>query len=224
MDIAEALVRVPYPGRALLVARHDTGGLSLVYVLTGRSRASRERVLVAEGEELLVRPASTSDPDPLRHYRAVRRTSTCFVAGNGDHVDQLAAQVEDGIDPQEALCRMRPEPDALRTARLAAVIPTSVGGVLVGAARALPAPGCFDHVIVRAGEIPRGLGCGIRTYGGSRDAPSVAAEPTWVEVASPPEALVEAVWSALDPRVRIAVAGRMLAPDASWVIVGGLNG
>lgn len=224
MDAAEALARVPYPGRGVLVGRHGGGGLSLAYVLTGRSPASRERVLAADGEGLLVRPASQAGPDPLRHYQAVRRASGFLVAGNGDHVEQLATLVEDGIAPNEALWRLRPEPDELRTARLAAVVDATAGEILVGAARALPAPGGFDHVVLRVGEIPQGWGCLVVTYGGAPEAPSVDGRPTWVEVGRSLGEDLAAMWSALDARFRVALAGRSLAPGAPWAIVGGGTG
>lgn len=224
MDVTEALARTPYPGRALLVARHAADGLCLVYLLTGRSSASRERVLVADGEELLVRPTGPQAADPLRHYRAVRRAAGYLIAGNGEHVDQLAALVDDNVAPHDALWRLRPEPDALGTARIAAIVDLSGGEILVGAARALPGPDGFDHVTLRVGDVPTGWGCLIATYAGAPDAPSVDARPAWVEVGGSLDDGVASAWSVLDPRFRVAVAGRAVAPVAPWVIVGGGNG
>ena len=55
----------------MLWARTLSGATCGAYFLTGRSPASRSRVLLRGDDKLIVAPAGEHDYDPLRHYAAV---------------------------------------------------------------------------------------------------------------------------------------------------------
>jgi IMP cyclohydrolase len=213
--LAEALGAIAYPGRGVVVARTAGEGLCYAYLVTGRSEASRDRQLVGVGDQLVVEARTASSVDPLRHYRAARGASRYDVVGNGDHVDQLVDLLDDEVPPFEALRGLRPEPDGLRTARLAALVERRCGAVVLGAARATPAG--EDHLVLVADQVPPGWGCLLTTYvGGDASAPAVGGLPAWVEVPADAAQLGEAVWGALDPTVRVAIAVRPLPGDGRW--------
>ena len=88
-SVSGALKANDYPGRGLVLARTDRDGICVVYFLTGRSRASRERVLVRDGDALDARPRSATGFDPLRHYRAATVGPDWCVIGNGGQVDAV---------------------------------------------------------------------------------------------------------------------------------------
>ena len=219
VDLTEALAAAPYPGRGLAVVRCGNGALGLVCWLTGRSEASRERLLRASGPDLFVQDRRGGQAsDPLRHYRASRQVHGYDVVGNGDHVDHLAAAIEQRAGAIAAWCAEQPEPDApLHTARLLAVVERTSEAVYLTAVRR-GAAGVAEHVGLRVAELPAGKGLAMVTYRGDPAAPHVWAEPIWIEVAHALEDQLAATWAALDPRFRVAVACRSLEADATWTV------
>lgn len=225
MEMPEALAEARYPGRGLAVVRCGNGALGLVYWLTGRSEPSRERALVASGLDLIVQDRRTGQAsDPLRHYRASLRIHRYDVVGNGDHVDHVAAALEESPRAIEAWWSEQPEPDPpLHTARILAIIERASEIVYLTAARRGTA-GVAEHVALRVAEVPAGRGLAMVTYRGDPARPEPWAAPMWIEVAHALDEQLAATWASLDARYRVAVAGRYLEAD-SWTIpvVEGIN-
>lgn len=225
MDLREALAGARYPGRGVAVVRCGDGALALLYWLTGRSQASRERVLRAHGLDLVVQDQGGRRAfDPLRHYWAARRVHRYDVVGNGDHVDHVAVALEDQAGAIGAWWDEQPEPDPpLRTARLLAVVDRTSEVAYLAAARRGKA-GVAEHVGLRVATVPSGAGLAMVTYRGDPAQPEPWAEPVWIEAAGTLDDQMAATWEALDGRYRVAIAGRYLEGDATWRIpdVGGV--
>ena len=219
VDLTEALTAAPYPGRGLAIVRCGNGALGVVYWLTGRSTPSRERVLRASGPDLFVQDRRRGQAsDPLRHYRASRQVHGYDLVGNGDHVDHLAAALEQRAGAIAAWWAEQPEPDApLHTARLLGVVERTSETVYLAAVRRGTAD-VAEHVGLRVAELPPGRGLAMATYRGDPGAPHVWAEPIWIEAAPALEDQLAATWAALDPRFRVAVACRSLEADATWTV------
>lgn len=215
----EALTGAPYPGRGLAVVRCGNDALALLYWLTGRSQPSRERVLRADGLDLVVQDRNTRRAfDPLRHYRAARRVQRYDVVGNGDHVDHMAVALDDQAGAIDAWWNEQPEPDPpLHTARILAIVDRTSEVAYLTAARRGPV-GVAEHVGVRVAEVPSGGGLAMVTYRGDPAQPEPWAEPVWIEVAETLDDQLVATWEALDARYRVAIAGRYLEGDATWTI------
>ncbi|WP_284291820.1 IMP cyclohydrolase [Luteimicrobium album] len=146
--MSDVLVPGTYPGRVVVLARTPVGELLGGVALTGRSRRSRERVLVPDDGALVVAPAfpgpgsgraagsSLTARDPLRHYTAAVSDDTWTVFGNGDHVETVAKRLATGTDPRLALDGLEYEPDPpIFTPRITAVVERATGHAWLGAAR-----------------------------------------------------------------------------------------
>lgn len=209
-DLHDVLAGNVYPGRGL-VCVGTAGGMLLGYFVTGRSPASQQReVRRASSGDLIVAPLGEGADDPLRHYAAATQSAEWLVCGNGRQVSVVMERLATGLTPTVALDDLEHEPDdPIFTDRITAVVSRRGPVVAVlGAARrsagrrstsdiltaTLRAPAVGDAVllatyrsdglVIEKGEFCREVAC---------DAGDV-------------EGLMEALWSALDPRYRVAVA------------------
>jgi IMP cyclohydrolase len=216
-SVSEILQSRPYPGRGVLAARTATGERCLVYFLTGRSPASREReiVVLADGD-VAVRSTGDGQPaDALRHYVAAAQRDGVVVVGNGSQVVPLAEALARGADPLDAWSAHSYEPDEpIYTPRIWASTTTDPDGpVLLGyATRSARAAGDVDRVIWAPGRLAAGDGTLMSTYDGSAANVRTARVPEDVSTAAASlDELLTEVWSALDPDLRVAALA--LSPD-----------
>lgn len=120
-NLGKTLSTFEYPGRLIVIGSPaETGGVIVVYAVTGRSPSSRARKLIRDGDSVLVRPLDdevlkTGDPD-LLIYPAVRTVPGALAVSNGKHTDDAAAHMPEKTDPvavlNAALDRWDYEPDA----------------------------------------------------------------------------------------------------------------
>ena len=77
----------PYPGRQLFIGNNGNGNPSFVYLVTGRSMGSRERIATRMENKIIMGPIGNQAYDPLRHYSAVAYDSNSgiIVISNGIH-------------------------------------------------------------------------------------------------------------------------------------------
>ncbi len=67
----------PYPGRQLFLGLTAENKPAFIYLVTGRSAASRERIATPKGDSIIMGPISPDIPyDWLRHYMAVKVDNT----------------------------------------------------------------------------------------------------------------------------------------------------
>lgn len=198
-----------YPGRGILVARTADDGRCIVYFMTGRSPASRDRALVRDGSSLYARAHSAADHDPLRHYRSVTVGPRWCVVGNGDQVDVIATNLET-MSPTDAVQGIDYEPDPpLRTPRISVVAPRGGGAVVLAASRAsVLNPATTNVTCLTLGELAVGCGVLVTTYR-SRGTEVVDTSHPPVEVsvdAATADELLAEVWAALPTELRVAAA------------------
>jgi IMP cyclohydrolase len=208
-EFADALAGNDYPGRGLVLARTARQGICVVYFMTGRSPASRDRVLAREGDALYVRPRSATGFDPLRHYRAVTVGPDWCVIGNGDQVDTVTANVKT-LPPAAAVQGIEFEPDPpLRTPRITVVVPREPGPMLMARSRAsVLDPGRTLVSTVTVDDLAPGRGLLTTTYlSWDQEVVSTSHPPAEVAVtAAGADDLLDIVWSALPADLRVAAA------------------
>lgn len=120
MRIDEYLSAIDYPGRIIAVGTGVNGEQVLCYAITGRSRNSRNRVLVLEDGMLRTKPYDAllvEDPS-LIIYNAMREKDGTVILTNGDQTDTIY----EALSLNEALMKRTYEPDEPNfTPRISAV-------------------------------------------------------------------------------------------------------
>lgn len=123
----------PYPGRQLFIGLTANGRPALVYLVTGRSPQSRERLAVAVDDGIRIGPLGQQEYDPLRHYTGVKFDTLTDIAvvSNGIQTEaifetyRLLFNTQHSPTP-EYLAKIMDgagsEPDSLDTPRIAGVI------------------------------------------------------------------------------------------------------
>lgn len=209
-DLRTLLASNPYPGRGVLCARTWSGEVLGGYFLTGRSAASRDRSLRADGAELVVEPAVPAGHDPLRHYTAAVSTGSWLVFGNGEQVVRVASRLRAGDSPADALGGLEYEPDPpIRTSRITALLSRDGGRTAVlGAAR--PSSGsrvAANVMTLTVRDLEPGEAVLMTTYHSDGEAVLTAApyEEAVIAARNGTE-LLDEVWDALEPAFRIAAA------------------
>ncbi|MFC7622118.1 IMP cyclohydrolase [Microlunatus sp. GCM10028923] len=216
-SVRQALADNDYPGRGLLVTRTPADGLCIVYFMTGRSAASRERVLVLDGDSLYARPRGVTEHDPLRHYRAASAGPDWCVVGNGDQVDTVITNLAT-MGPAQAVQGIEYEPDPpLRTPRITVVAPRTAGGpVLIAGSRASVLTPEQTYVsTVTVNDVAVGSGVLTTTYlSADRQVLATHQAPAEVTVAAADaQELLDLVWSSLADDLRVAAA--VIRPTAT---------
>lgn len=208
-DLAAVLADRPYPGRVIVVAR-TAAGVACAYAATGRSEASRQRrIRLTEEGDLLVEPTVGDANDPLRHYRAVRRTAEHFVLSNGTQTDPVADRLAGGAPPSVALEDLEYEGDPpIYTPRITAVVDTREQVWLSAAHRGSDDRASSDTIVTRVGALEVGDGVLLSTYSGPVADPITNRIPVSITVSAATHAeLAEQLWDGLDAERRVLVAG-----------------
>lgn len=207
-----------YPGRGIVLRRPAAGELEWLYFLTGRSDASKARRFALRDGSLTVAPLDPgTDHDDLRHYPCVTTVAAGggdrLVIGNGDHVAQLAHALAGGAALVDAVAPIEPEPDALHTPRIAAVV--SADDVWIAAV--LRSAGATERRVEQIHLTPGGA-LVLHTYAGSIDEP-IGTAPTFRFGLRADEPLPDLVWDALHPDHRVALAtGTLAGPEPTRVL------
>ncbi|WP_329560810.1 IMP cyclohydrolase [Kitasatospora sp. NBC_01266] len=209
-QVHEVVAGNRYPGRGVLWARTLDGALCGGYFLTGRSAASKARVLRRGDGELIVAPTTEPAHDPLRHYVAARQRGGWLVFGNGEQVAAVSDRLQEGRTPAEALAGLEYEPDPpIFTPRITVAVDLGSGqDAWFGAARRSAGGRASADLLTLA---VRGLEPGdavlMTTY--RSDGQQVTTGEPFREArtgAADPGELLEEVWTALAPEFRVAAA------------------
>jgi len=169
----------PYPGRQLFIGLTAQGAPALIYLVTGRSPASRERRAVTRDNGVIMGPIGNAPYDALRHYTAVKYDDASGVATvtNGIQTEAIyeTYRLLHNVDsaPTAAYIQMtmegaKSEPDSLNTPRIGAVI-TQAGGkpVLIAAIKRVDVPA--ETFVM---EPKPGAFAGVSTYQGDMEKPA----------------------------------------------------
>jgi IMP cyclohydrolase len=209
-QVHEVVAGNRYPGRGVLWARTLSGALCGGYFLTGRSAASKARVLRRGDAELIVSPAGQFEFDPLRHYVAARERGGWLVFGNGEQVAVVADRLQEGRSPAEAMGGLEYEPDPpIFTPRITVVADLHSGrDVWFGSARrSRGGRAAADVLTLGIRDLEPGDVVLMTTY--CSDGQHIATGEPFLEArteAAGRDELLEEVWAALTPGLRVAAA------------------
>jgi IMP cyclohydrolase len=208
----EVLRGNPYPGRGVLWCRTGDGSTFGAYFLTGRSPASQARTLHRTPKgELIVAPSDDSRAqDHLRHYVAARQSGDWLVFGNGEQIAIVANRLTVGQTPTLALDGLDYEPDPpIFTPRLTVIADgRGDGPVWFGAARRSGGDrAATNRMTLQISDLQPGEGVLMTTY--RSDGQEIATGEPFTEVRTGADSrgeLLEELWSALAPQLRVAAA------------------
>lgn len=114
-DIKKLLSENTYPGRGIIIGKSADGKYAVTaYFIMGRSENSRNRVFVAEGEDVRTKaydPSKLKDPSLIIYY-PVRKYENKLIVTNGDQTDTVYESLKDGGCFTKALRTREFEPDA----------------------------------------------------------------------------------------------------------------
>lgn len=114
-DIKKLLSENTYPGRGIIIGKSKDGKYAVTaYFIMGRSENSRNRVFVAEGEDVRTKaydPSKLKDPSLIIYY-PVRKYENKLIVTNGDQTDTIYNSIKEGGCFIKALRTREFEPDA----------------------------------------------------------------------------------------------------------------
>ena len=114
-DIKKLLSENTYPGRGIIIGKSSDGKYAVsAYFIMGRSENSRNRVFVAEGEDVRTKaydPSKLKDPSLIIYY-PVRKYENKLIVTNGDQTDTVYESLKEGGCFCKALRTREFEPDA----------------------------------------------------------------------------------------------------------------
>ena len=203
-----------YPGRGIALGKTPDGVPVAVYFIMGRSVNSRNRMFIADEDDLFIRindPAKLDDPS-LILYRPVRRLKDNLIVTNGDQTDTIHDALAQGGTFQAALDTRQHEPDAPHfTPRISGLLPLDDGPVLLSVLRAHDASGEHCDRLTFAYDLQPGEGRFVHTY--LRDGnplPSFAGEPARINIPSDIQAFADEIWRSLNADNRVALYVRQM--------------
>jgi len=169
----------PYPGRQLFVGLNPAKVPTLVYLVTGRSPASRERMAIARDNGIIIGPIGNTAYDPLRHYTAIKFDDASGIAAvsNGIQTDAIfeaykllhnVGTAPDASFIEKLMEGAKAEPDSLNTPRISAVITkTGEAPAIIVSIKKHDMPAKSFIVKPEAGVLT-----GISTYTGDMEKPT----------------------------------------------------
>jgi len=226
----EALAKMEYPGRLIIIGRDSAGEHNLVvYAITGRSPASQARGLVRVGEDTIKtqitdRAVLRTGNESLLIYNCIRRVRRDLAVSNGAQTDLIAKTMQDLRDrkvstsPVDILAKTFGRPHLMAPTREGEGIdlssyepdapnftPRISGCVMNGAALIIVKRGPDGSALRRHFEVPLVPGKGklIATYSGENTdpLPSFRGRPLDVElIGKTAEEVAETVYESMAPQ------------------------
>jgi IMP cyclohydrolase len=201
-ELREVLHSRTYPGRGLLAVRLPDERLYVAYFLTGRSAASRSRVLeTLPSGGVQVKDTSGGHHDDLRHYVPAVHGDQWTVIGNGDQVEPLSSALESGLDPASAWSAHTYEPDPpIFTPRIWLAVRRSDSALIFGSARMSErSDGSADRLLWTPEALPVGEGVLMTTYEGTAERVATSGTPVSTDVShTDRESLLDGIWGSLE--------------------------
>jgi Archaeal IMP cyclohydrolase len=208
--LKDVLADNDYPGRGVLWCTTGDGTTFGAYFLTGRSPASQARTLHhTTAGELIVTPSDAREHDHLRHYVAACQSPDWLVFGNGEQVSTVADRLACGQAPLQALDGLDYEPDPpIFTPRLTVIADNEGVRAWFGAARHSAGDRTATNWLnLHISDLPPNQGVLMTTY--HSNGQEVATGAPFAEIRTTAETssdLLDELWSALPPQLRIAAA------------------
>jgi phosphoribosylglycinamide formyltransferase-1 len=208
MDLYQLLEKNRYPGRGILVGLSKENKAVIAYFIMGRSQNSRNRVFLAEGQDLKTEafdPSLVEDPS-LIIYSPVRSVGRDLIVTNGDQTDTIYDYLNQGKSFEEALQTRQYEPDEPNyTPRISALVHSEkpFGYTLSILKRT---DGECERLFYNYGKIKKGIGHLIHTYAtDGSPLPSFAKEPHEVSLEGDIDTFSKKLWDSLDNENKISL-------------------
>ena len=170
----------PYPGRQLFVGMTANSEPAFIYLVTGRSPASRERIATPMGDSIIMGPMGDAPYDWLRHYMATKVDNAIglLAVTNGIQTEAIFEMYKllyhCGKQPNDSFIKKIMdgadfEPDSISTPRISGVVMNPPGKT---------GPVYYVSIVTNgrpaaAWEVKPGAGVfyGVSTYHGDIDNP-----------------------------------------------------
>ncbi len=209
-DMEHLLSNNPYPGRGVMMGMSPSGESAVVaYFIMGRSKNSRNRVFVQDGDgvRILAHDLSKVEDPSLIFYRPILETAHSLVLTNGDQTDTIYEHLTRGGSAISALNTRKHEPDGPHfTPRISGVLDKATGEFMLSILRASDDEGERCDRLYFNYAARKGFGRFIHTYlGDENPLPSFTGEPREVPVLEDIEAFAKSLWAHLNPDYRVAL-------------------
>lgn len=221
IDIFQDLRSNTYPGRGIVIGMSEDGKSAVTaYFIMGRSVNSRNRVFVAEGENLRTQahdPALLTDPSLVIYY-PVRAFDGGLIVTNGDQTDTIHGSIAahpdcpvSGAFTQALLTRtFEPDPP-LYTPRISGIIDYKDGGCWLSILKSTDGdPTAAQRQFFSYEPMP-GVGHFIHTYKCDGDpAPSFEGEPKAVNISGDIDTFANGLWESLNEDNKVSLFVRFI--------------
>lgn len=224
INISEDLKSNAYPGRGIVIGKSQDGQCAVTaYFIMGRSVNSRNRVFVAEGENLRTQahdPALLTDPS-LVIYFPVRMFPGGMIVTNGDQTDTIYNLLSTEAQSTPGCCFVRAlrtrtfEPDPpLYTPRISGILEWKEGDFTYKLSILKSTggdPAATQRQFFEYDSLP-GLGHFIHTYkcDGNPVVPSFEGEPKPVAISGDIDSFTNELWDSLNPDNKISLFVRYI--------------
>ena len=210
--VGTLLGKIDYPGRGIIVGKSKNGRNAVIaYFITSMSEAGKNRVIVEQGDEVVVHSlglSASSDFGPAT-YSPVKPYKDMIIVSSGDHTDTVFRAAANGDSFIKALESRRHESDSPNfTPRICAVAELNGQNYTYKMAilRSVNENGTVCQRNFYCYEPENGLGHLIRTYKcAGIPVPSFDTEPERVKIPDDINAFSNDVWENLDPEIRVSL-------------------
>lgn len=208
-----------YPGRGIVVGKTPNGKKAVIaYFIMGRSENSRNRVFVAEGDEVIRTKAfdeSKLEDPSLIIYAPMRVLGNKTIVTNGDQTDTIYELMDKQMTFEQALRTREFEPDAPNyTPRISSVLHVEKGtfnyAMSILKSNNGDPTACNRYTFAYTNPLP-GEGHFIHTYKcDGNPLPSFVGEPKLVEIIDDMDEFTKLVWESLNEDNKVSLFVRYI--------------
>ncbi len=216
-DIKKLLSENTYPGRGIIIGKSKDGKYAVTaYFIMGRSVNSRNRVFVAEGEDVRTKaydPSKLKDPSLIIYY-PVRKHENKLIVTNGDQTDTVYESLKNGGCFTRALRTREFEPDAPNfTPRISGMLTFADGdfSYKMSILKSADEKGSACNRYFYEYEPICGIGHFIHTYMHDGDPiPTFEGEPERIEIDGDINAFADMLWQNLNEDNKVSLFVRYI--------------
>ena len=213
----EEFSRLRYPGRGCIIGMNPEGtNIVLGYFITGRSPASKNRVLEKQGNAIstaVLDPSLPSGDPAITLYTAITGTDNLYIVSNGNHTATIL-DLDTGQIPfggfNQGIEQITYENDEFSTPRIAGAFSLRTGEPRIELALVQKDP-TNNNPLRKTWHPPlkQGIGYCITTYKGTSEEEIVpfSQEDPWIlPIQGSARTIAKELWGILPPKHRVAIA------------------